>query len=65
MNNLISFVPRNVKIVFPSTHLVFENCRKNKQVFYENSEALTKLAYARGKLECENILKRNKTITQF
>ena len=60
MNNLISLVPRNVKIIFPSTHLIFENCKKNKQVFYEDSEALTKLAYSRGKLECENILKRNK-----
>ena len=59
MNNLINNLPKNTKIVFPSTHLVFENCKINKKVFYENSKPLPKLAYASGKLECEKMLKKS------
>ena len=47
-------MPKNTKIIFPSTHLVFEDCKINKETFYESSRPLPKLAYARGKLDCEN-----------
>ena len=54
--NLIQFADKNSKIIFPSTHLVFENCKKNKKVFYENSEPLPYLAYSKSKLKCEEML---------
>jgi len=59
INNLVKNSNQNVKIIFPSTHLVFENCKVNRHVFYENSQPLPNLAYSRGKLECEKILKKS------
>tara|TARA_B100000886_G_scaffold62688_1_gene38883 strand:+ start:1900 stop:2796 length:897 start_codon:yes stop_codon:yes gene_type:complete len=58
MKNLINNLPKNTKIIFPSTHLVFEDCKINKETFYESSRPLPKLAYARGKLDCEKILEK-------
>ena len=56
IQNLVKYVDRESKIIFPSTHLVFENCKKNKKVFYEDSTPLPNLAYSRSKLKCEEIL---------
>lgn len=56
LKNLIKYSDKNVKIIFPSTHLVFENCKKNKKIFYENSKTLPYLAYSRSKLKCEEML---------
>ena len=61
MNNLVNNISKSTKVVFPSTHLVFEDCKKNKTIFNEKSRPLPKLAYSRGKLECEKILE-NKQI---
>ena len=60
MNNLVRNISKKTVVIFPSTHLVYENCKKNRQKFHENSKTLTKLAYSKGKLECEKILKKNK-----
>lgn len=59
MNNLINNLPKSTKMIFPSTHLVFEDCKKNKKTFYENSRPLPKLAYSRGKFDCEKILEKS------
>ena len=59
MKNLIKYSNLKQKIIFPSTHLVFENCKINKKIFNENSLPLPNLAYSSGKLECERILKKN------
>jgi len=60
MKNLISFSQKKARIVFPSTHLVFENCKKNKSHFNEKSKPLPNLAYSKSKYDCEKILQRNK-----
>lgn len=60
LNNLLTYCEKNIKVIFPSTHLVFENCKKNKQIFYENSKPLPNLAYSRSKYECEKLLKNKK-----
>lgn len=57
MENLILFCNRNTRVIFPSTHLIFEKCKKNKQIFHENSKPLANLAYSRSKLKCEELLK--------
>jgi len=59
MQNLISFTNKNTKIILPSTHLIFENCKKNNQIFYETSLPLTNLAYSRSKLKCEQMIKES------
>ncbi len=57
--NLIKFNNKKTLIVFPSTHLIFENCKKNRAIFNENSKPLTNLAYSRSKLRCEELLNEN------
>ena len=62
MNNLVNNISKSTKVVFPSTHLVFEDCKKNKTIFTEKSAGLyLSWHYSRGKLECEKILE-NKQI---
>lgn len=56
LKNLIEYSDNDSKIIFPSTHLVFENCKKNKKIFNENSKPLPYLAYSRSKLKCEEML---------
>tara|TARA_B100000780_G_C21120993_1_gene454074 strand:+ start:2502 stop:3407 length:906 start_codon:yes stop_codon:yes gene_type:complete len=60
MQNLIKYSDQKIKVIFPSTHLVFENCKKNKSIYDEKSEVLPYLAYSRSKHECEKLLINNK-----
>ena len=60
IENLINFSEKKVRVIFPSTHLVFENCKKNKSRFNEKSTPIPNLAYSRSKLDCEKLLKQNK-----
>lgn len=60
MKNLIHFSEKKVRVIFPSSHLVFENCKKNKSRFNEKSIPMPNLAYSRSKLDCEKLLKKNK-----
>jgi len=60
IKNLISFSKKKIRVVFPSTHLVFENCKKNKSRFNENSLPVPNLAYSRSKHDCEKLLQENK-----
>ena len=59
IKNLIKFTNDKTLIVFPSTHLIFENCKKNRSVFNEKSKPLPNLAYAKSKLRCEELLEEN------
>ena len=59
INNLIKFNSKKTLIIFPSTHLIFENCKKNKVIFNENSKPMPNLAYSRSKLKCEELLIEN------
>lgn len=56
MQNLINYTSNKAKVIFPSTHLIFENCKKDNQTFYETSSPLTNLAYSRSKLKCEQMI---------
>ena len=60
IENLIRFSKKKTRVVFPSTHLVFENCKKNKSHFNENSPPLPNLAYSKSKYDCEKLLQENK-----
>ena len=58
-NNLVNFTNNKAKVIFPSTHLIFENSKKNKEVFNEKSKPLPYLAYSRSKYKCEQILEES------
>ena len=60
MQNLIKYSSKNSKIIFPSTHLVFENYKKNRIILNENSKPKPNLAYSTSKLKCEQLLVKNK-----
>lgn len=59
IKNLICFSNKKAKVIFPSTHLIFENCKKNKEVFNEKSKPLPYLAYSRSKHKCEQLLEKS------
>ena len=59
IKNLIKFSEKKTRVIFPSTHLVFENCKKNKSRFNEDSQPLPNLAYSRSKYDCEKLLQHN------
>ena len=60
MQNLIKYSKKSSQIIFPSTHLIFENYKKNKIVLNENSKPKPNLAYSSSKLKCEKLLINNK-----
>ena len=59
INNLVNFTNNKARVIFPSTHLIFENSKKNKEVFNEKSKPLPYLAYSRSKYKCEQILEES------
>lgn len=59
IDNLSLFSNNKTKVIFPSTHLVFENCKENKKIFNEKSKPIPNLAYSRSKLRCEQILQKS------
>ena len=59
MRNLLKFCNKNSNIIFPSTHLIFEDCKINNKIFYENSKPMPNLAYSTSKLHCEELLSKS------
>jgi len=55
--NIISSASENCKIVFPSTHVVFEGIESTKQNINEEEPALPVLAYSKSKIKNEEQLK--------
>ena len=59
--NIINLSSESAKIVFPSTHVIFEGLKKVKFNIDETHEPSPVLDYAKGKLESENdLIKSNK-----
>ncbi len=52
-NNIINNSPKNSKIIFPSTHVVFEGLRKPKKNLTEKDKTFPILMYSKSKLENE------------
>lgn len=57
-SNLIKKIKKNQKIIFPSTHLVFEKTKKNIE-FDEKSKPMPNLAYSLSKFKGEQIIKKS------
>ena len=54
--NIINFSKKDTKIVFPSSHVVFEGLSKQKLNIEENMNPIPVLQYSQGKYESENDL---------
>ncbi len=59
--NIINLSSKSAKIVFPSTHVIFEGLKKVEHNIDETYEPSPVLDYAKGKLQSENdLIKSNK-----
>ncbi len=57
--NILTSMNENATIVFPSTHVVFEGLKEQKDNIDENEETSTFLAYSSSKVENENQIKKS------
>ena len=59
--NIINLSPKETKIVFPSTHVIFEGLKKVHHNIDEDHQPAPVLPYSKGKLDSENdLIKSNK-----
>ena len=58
--NIIKYSKKNVKIVFPSTHVIFEGLKNKKLNISENFQPLPLFEYAVGKFQSEKDLLNSK-----
>ena len=52
-NNILSSIPSNCKIIFPSTHVIFEGLKKTKKNITEKEKPKPILMYSRSKVQNE------------
>ena len=57
--NIIKYTGDQCKILFPSTHVVFEGLEETKTNIVESEEPLPVLPYSRGKIQSEDDLKKS------
>ena len=57
--NIINSIPKSCKIIFPSTHVVFEGYEKTKHNLTEKDNVKPVLTYSSGKVQTENDLKKS------
>ena len=53
-NNILEFTPSHCKVVFPSTHVVYEGFSETKHNITENTETTPVLTYSTSKVQNEN-----------
>ncbi len=58
-NNILSSIPKNCKIIFPSTHVVFEGFKIAKKNIKENEKPKPALMYASSKVQNEKDIKKS------
>jgi nucleoside-diphosphate-sugar epimerase/SAM-dependent methyltransferase/quercetin dioxygenase-like cupin family protein len=56
-NNILEFIPTSCKIVFPSTHVVYEGFSETKHNITEDTETTPVLTYSISKVQNENDIK--------
>ena len=59
MKNIIKYSNIESKIIFPSSHLIFEGSKNEGAIYNENSRPCPLLSYGRSKLESEKMLKNS------
>ena len=63
--NIINFTHANCKIIFPSTHVVYEGFKKTKFNITEDTSTTPILTYSKGKVQTEKDLEKSDKITNF
>ena len=58
--NVLNIIPKKCKIIFPSTHVVFEGLKKVEKNLNESSKTAPSLTYAKSKVQNENDIKKSK-----
>ena len=58
-NNVLNSISKKCKLIFPSTHVVFEGLKKAKKNITEVEETKPVLMYAKSKCQNENDIKKN------
>ena len=58
-NNILTSMPKNCKIIFPSTHVVFEGFKVAKKNIKENEKPKPVLMYASSKVQNEEDIKKS------
>jgi len=58
-NNILNFIPKKCKIIFPSTHVVFEGLKKVKKNIKENEKTFPILTYSKSKVQNEIDIKNS------
>lgn len=51
--NILNLSPKDCKIIFPSTHVVFEACPETKRGITEDFETCAELTYSKAKVQSE------------
>ena len=59
-NNILNAIPQKCKIIFPSTHVVFEGLKETKENIDENERPCPVLVYSSSKLQNEKDIKNSK-----
>ncbi len=59
-NNILESIPSNCKLIFPSTHVVFEGFSEAKENIIEDEETRPILMYAKSKVQNEIDIKKSK-----
>ena len=57
--NVILSTPKNCKIIFPSTHVIYEATKSEKNNITENESPEPALVYSRGKVQNEEQIKKS------
>ena len=58
-NNILNSIPQKCKIIFPSTHVIFEGLKETKQNIDENEVPCPILAYSSSKFQNEKDIKNS------
>ena len=58
-NNVLNAISQKSKIIFPSTHVIFEGLKETKKNITENEEPSPILVYAASKVQNEKDIKNS------
>ena len=59
-NNILEVIPQKCKIIFPSTHVIFEGLKETKKNITEDEKPLPILVYSSSKVQNEEDIKKSK-----
>ena len=58
-NNILNSIPQKCKIIFPSTHVIFEGLKETKKDITENEKPCPILVYSSSKVQNEEDIKNS------